>query len=353
MFMAAIAMVLTVFNACTKDELPVDKKSSMEMSSKKPDVYLENDYLVVKNFEAVDSLKKTLQNKSLEEQASWENQLGLKSAKTFRAQVSDKLGEFQNEADAENYAKELVKEGYFSMRDSSICYPFYNYSWDCILNKNGVIKIGDVLYCFQKDAQISILDGKVKTLNQFLSKPESCDTAIVKVYSLLKLKSTTPTNYGTVKSNTMPSAGGGVRWTLSFCYDKVTSQINVPGSIDPITVQTGLHYYLYFHEQKHGTFGWRDSRDIFYYQHISYSFGGCKDPYTNVYFGSTSNMTPAPGYSQLNTTSLANVYVDVHGWLFSGALSPIPPSYTGPVIYNFSGNGYTDYISTVLNLTIN
>jgi hypothetical protein len=36
MFMAAIAMVLTVFNACTKDELPVDKQVSGKLSSKKP-----------------------------------------------------------------------------------------------------------------------------------------------------------------------------------------------------------------------------------------------------------------------------------------------------------------------------
>lgn len=210
MFMAVIAMVLTVFNACTKDELKTSPDEAIAKTGK-ADVYLENDYLVVKDFEAIDSLKKTLQNKSLEEQSSWENQLGLKSAKTIRAQASDKLAECTTQQQAESYARELVKEGYFSMRDSSMCYPFYNYSWDCVLNKHGVIKIGSVLYCFQKDAQISIIDGKTKTLNQFLSKPESCDTALVKVYSFPKLKSTTPTNYGEVAWNRAYSAGEGVR----------------------------------------------------------------------------------------------------------------------------------------------
>lgn len=353
MFMAAIAMVLTVFNACTKDELKTPSDEGIAKTSK-ADVYLENDYLVVKNFEAVDSLKKTLQNKSLEEQSSWENQLGLKSAKIFRAQASDKLAGFTNEQQAETYARELVKEGYFSMRDSSMCYPFYNYSWDCVLNKNGVIKIGDVLYCFQKDAQISIIDGKVKTLNQFLSKPESCDTALVKVYSSPKLKSTTPTNYGEVAWNRIYSAGGGVRWTLSFCYDKVTmNTFDAWGN--PITVQIGLHYYLYFHEQKKRTFGWGDSGDIFYHQHLSYNLGGNYDPYQGDYCTNFTNMTPATVYTQVNTTSLANVYLDVYAWLFNGALSPIPSSYPGPapIINNFSCNGKTNYILETLNLTIN
>jgi hypothetical protein len=354
MVLAAIAVVLTVFNGCSKDELPMDNKVNEELNSKKADVYLENDYLVVKSFEVVDSLKKTLQNKSLGEQSSWEDQLGLKSAKIFRAQASDKLAEYTNPQQAESYAKELVIEGYFSMRDSSMCYPFYNFSWDCILNKNGVIKIGDVLYCFQKDAQISVIDGKVKTLKQFLSKPESCDTALVKVYSFPRLKSTTPTNYGEYAWNRGYSAGGGVRWTFTFRYDPVT-MVMYDAWGNGFTVQIGLKYYLYFHEEKKRTFGWGDSSDIFWHQHLSYNLGGNYDPFQGGNSTNFTNMTPAPGYTQVNTTAYANVYLDVKGWLFNGALSPIPPSYPGtaPIINNFSCNGYTSYMTTPLNLTIN
>ena len=265
--------MLTVFNACKKDELKTTPETGIAKTSKS-DVYYENDYLVVKNFQAVDSLKKTLQNKSLEEQSRWENQLGLKSAKMFRAQASDKLAEYTNQQQAETYAKELIKDGYFSMKDSSMCYPFYNYSWDCVLNKNGVIKIGDVLYCFQKDAQISIIDGKVKTLNQFLSNPKSSDTALVKVYSFQKLKSTLtlPTNYGEYAWNRGYSGGGGVRWTFTFRYDPVTMVMYDAGG-NGFTVQIGLKYYLYFHCEKKRTFGWGDSSDIFWYQRISYNWG--------------------------------------------------------------------------------
>ena len=355
MFLAAIAVVLTVFNACKKDELKTTLDEEIAKTSKS-DVYSENGYLVVKSFEVVDSLKKTLQNKSLEEQSRWENQLGLKSAKTFRAQASDKLAEYTNLQQAETYARELIKEGYFSMNDSAMCYPFYNYRWDCILNKNGVIKISDVLYCFQKDAQIAILDGKMKTLNQFLSKPESCDTALVKVYSFQKLKSTSiiPTNYGVVASKRTYSSGGGVRWDLALCYEKVTGPgLSPTGQL--ITVQTGVHYYLYFHEQKKGTFSWRDSGDIFHHQHLSYNMGGNYDPIQGNYSTNFTNMTPAAYYTQVNTSSLSNVYLDVNGWYFNYVLSPMPSSYPGPapIINNFSCNGFTNYMYIPLNLTIN
>ena len=190
--LAALAVVLMTLGACQKDELKTIPDERIAKTGK-TDVFLENDYLVVKNSEAVDSLKKTLQNKSLEEQLRWESQLGLKSAKTFRAQASDKLAGFTNELQAETYARELVKEGYFSMRDSSMCYPFYNYSWDGVLNKNGVIKIDNVLYCFQKYAQSCVIDGMVETLIKFLRIAKSCDSVLVKVYYFPKLKSTSPT----------------------------------------------------------------------------------------------------------------------------------------------------------------
>ena len=253
-FVAMVAMGLSIFNACQKSDELVDQGVDVQLlEAIKPGVYSENGYLVVQNYETADSLRMMLQNKSLEEQSNWENQLGLKSAKTFRAQASDKLFGFENLTEAKKYAEELVNAGYFNMADSSLCYPFNDYTWDCILNKNGVIKIGGILYNFQKGAQISIIDGKVETLNQYLINPETCDTALVKIYSYSKLKSTLPTNYGTVKSITTYSAGGGIRWTYSLCLGMSTLQVpDAWGNL--ITVQTGLKYYLYFHEQKKKTF---------------------------------------------------------------------------------------------------
>ncbi|MBN2820349.1 MAG: hypothetical protein JXP36_15350 [Bacteroidales bacterium] len=349
------AISLSIFNACQKSDELIDQSINAQfIEATRPDVYSENGYLVLQNFESVDSLRMMLQNKSLEEQSNWENQLGLNSAKTFRAQASDKLFGFENLTEAKKYAEELVKVGYFNMADSSLCYPFNDYTWDCILNKNGVIKIGSVLYYFQKEAQISIIDGKIETLNQFLNNPEVCDTTLVKIYPYPTLKSTTPTNYGTVKSITTYSAGGGIRWTLSFCYGQVTMEV-LDAWGRRITVQNGLKYYLYFHEQKKKTFGWRDEQDIFFHQHLSYNLGGNYDSYQGGYSTNFTDMTPASSYSQVNTSELSNVYLDVKGWYLNAVLSPIPSSYPGtaPIINNFSCNGYTDYMVNPVNLTIN
>lgn len=353
---AMVIAGLSIFNACEKsDELINQSIDAQLLEATKPDVYFEDGYLVVQNFETADSLRIMLQNKSIEEQFSWGNQMGLKSAKVFRAQASDKLAGFENLADAKNYAKELIKEGYFNMTDSSLCYPFNNYIWDCILNKNGIIKIGDILYCFQKDAQISIIDGNEKTLNQFLSNPESCDTSLVKIYSYEKLKSTLPTNYGAVKSITKKSDGGGVRWTLSLCYDKAIMDAPIPGG-EKIKIQNGLQYYLYFHKEKKAIFGWRDSKGIFSYQHLNYNFGGNYDPYQGVYITPVKNMTPKANYTKLNDSELSNVYEHLHTWIFEWPLSPIPSSYSGtaPIINSFSGNGRLESIpNKIINLTIN
>ena len=81
MFMAAIAMVLTVFNACTKDELPAGKQVSGELNSKKPDVYLENDYLAFKNMNVVDSVINLLNGMTRQEKEAWEQKMGVTSAR--------------------------------------------------------------------------------------------------------------------------------------------------------------------------------------------------------------------------------------------------------------------------------
>lgn len=331
MLLAVIAMVLTVFNACTKDELPVDKQSS-----KKPDVYLENDYLVVKNFGAIDSLKKQLQNKSVAYQQSWENQLGFKSAKSFRVEISDKLASILNYNEAANYANKLAKEGYFSWNDSSLCYPFYNYSWDCILNKSGVIKIGDVLYCFQKDAQIAAVDGKIETLSQFLQNSQNCDLSLIKVVPFEKLKSTTPVNYGRVLENSVSE--DGTRFTLRLQWVRITQQVlNVNNQW--VTAQVGNKLELYFHHEKKVLFGWSDKRTRMFFKHLSANIGGNYDPIEGRYYTQWINNTPSTGFTELNPSDLANVYLDVYVALFQ-YYSNVYSSYSGPVIYDYRCQGY-------------
>lgn len=341
------------FNACTKDELKAPSDAEIAKVSK-ADVYLENGYLVVKNLEVVDSLKKLLHNSTIADQYSWEQKLGFKSAKSFRIQSSEKLASIQNQKIAENYITELIKDGYFSMQDSSLCYPFYNYSWDCVLNKNGLIKIGDVLYCFQKDAQVAILDGSSNTLNQFLVNGENYNKSLVKVFPFQKLKSTTPVNYGEVQNVVMYNSNNKKRFTLALLWEPVKIQVlNI--DLQWVTVQSGNMYQLYFHNQTKSLWWWNDNRTYFYNRHISFDFGGNYDPFIGLNFNRYTNNTPGSWY-QVNSTEVANEYHEVVRWEFGtwydeGTFL----SYPGATIYNFSCQGACDTFggyTNPLNLTI-
>ena len=57
--------------------------------------------------------------------------------------------------------------------------------------------------------------------------------------------------------------------------------------------------------------------------------GGNYDSYQGGYSTNFTDMTPAPDYTQINTSELSNVYLDVKEWIFEWPLSPIPSSYPG------------------------
>ena len=54
--LAMVATVLTIFNGCQKDELVSQLADEQLQAAVKPDVYVEGDYLVFKDFEVLDSL---------------------------------------------------------------------------------------------------------------------------------------------------------------------------------------------------------------------------------------------------------------------------------------------------------
>lgn len=351
LFAAFMAVSFVFFLACSKENLDDVSTGKVELSTASGDVYSENGYLVAQSFEDVDSLKSMLQNRSLDEQLAWDNQFGIKSAKIFRAQASDKLGELDNLADAKSYAMDLLEDGYFDMQDSSLCYPFYNYNWDCVLNKDGIIKIDSILYCFKKDRQIAVVDGRLETLNQYLNNPEDCDTALVKVERFMEPKSTIPTNYGQVYKVRTYSSGGGVRYDMILLFN----QVNVPYYLatgQKTTIQRAVEYQLYYHEEKKGMFGWRDSKDIFYLKLKEYQLGGNFDPHEGKSWERYTYSEDT--FTKLNSSSLANVYVDIMRWELFYTLSPIPSTYPGttPAINKFESEGKTDYMQTAVSFIV-
>ncbi|MDP2161110.1 MAG: hypothetical protein Q8K02_11545, partial [Flavobacterium sp.] len=74
--LAMVATVLTIFNGCQKDELVRQLANEQPQAVVKPDVYVENGYLVFKNMEAVDSVIQLLGKMTTTEKEAWEIKLG-------------------------------------------------------------------------------------------------------------------------------------------------------------------------------------------------------------------------------------------------------------------------------------
>jgi len=326
-------MVLTFFNACQKDELEVDPAGETVLQEK-PDIYLEENYLVFKNFETVENTLNELNNQSFEAKQQWETQLGFKSAMTYRSELSNKLEAMDDLPTAEKFISELASKGYFSMQDSCLSYPFYNVSWNGVLNPNGLVKIGDVLYCFQEDKQIIILDGSKSTLTRYLSS-DKIDDGVVKVISSIKTRSVGTQGYGELGQVVgYKDLNYYHRLIVTLYYEAIT--IKDP-EIPENYIQTGVKLYLSYHSYRKKLWYWLDYNTLFYYKNAIWSIGGNYDHnFARRFPTSTRNNTPVE-WTQLNTSKAPSYEYVIYTYNFGTGnwYSPVTDRYPGPVIDAF------------------
>ncbi len=152
---AMVAMSLTIFNGCQKDELNVsqlaDEAEPQEVV--KPDVYVEADYLVFKDFETLDSFKKDLNQMTKEQTQELEKKLGFISAFSFKNKAMEKVEQL-SDSELTSYLLKLASKGYFSKDEGEFVYPFYNESYAKVLNVDGKVKIAKTFYQFQGTTEI-------------------------------------------------------------------------------------------------------------------------------------------------------------------------------------------------------
>lgn len=153
---AMVIAGLSIFNACEKsNELevrqPTDNAQSQEAI--KPGVYSENGYLVFKDFETLDSLKKVLNTLTTEELNNFEKEFGFTSAYSYRMDFLNK-SDGMNESELINHLAKVSNEGYFDQGRKEFVYPFYNESYAKLLNPNGKVKIDKTFYQFKGDVEI-------------------------------------------------------------------------------------------------------------------------------------------------------------------------------------------------------
>jgi hypothetical protein len=273
--MAAIAMVLTVFNGCTKEEL---KTSPDEVIAKtgKADVYLENGYLAFKNMNAVDSVTNVLSKMSRQEKDAWEQKIGLKSA---RAEYDKLFDEYEKLTSYEEFQKfkskyaDQLKFNEMDETDCSIDYPFASTFFRPVLNNKGVFKVGLSLFKFTKENQIIVLDGDMKKLENL--RDYSNDKNVIQNTNLKVARS----NNGFIMMDQFidecPFLPKQAYWTTGD--RRVLNQLTIDMWVywedtDPfLIVSKGYKFCLKQNAQKKSWLvGWRNYATIYEFKNVNY-----------------------------------------------------------------------------------
>ncbi len=142
--LAFTAMVFMLFSACQEDELKTEAGSHV-ISGTKPDVYLENDYLVFKNMSAVDSVIQALDCMTRQEKDAWEQQMGFKSARSGFEKLFDEYETVSTKEEFLAFKKKYSTQLKFNEMDETDCsidYPYTCTYYTSVMNNEGVFKWG-------------------------------------------------------------------------------------------------------------------------------------------------------------------------------------------------------------------
>lgn len=165
LFLASMMALLTVFNGCQKEEPVVSQLtdgSATPLLAAKPDVYVENGYLVFKDLNAVNSAVKSLNEMSSEQVDVFEKQHGFESARTYFSKIfkeSEQITTVEGIVSFKEKYKNILKWSEIDPEDYSFDYPFYFTNFVPVINKDGLIKIGKSLFKYNKENRITLIDG--------------------------------------------------------------------------------------------------------------------------------------------------------------------------------------------------
>ncbi len=330
-----VATVLTIFNGCQKDELVSQLADEQLQEAVKPDVYVKGDYLVFKDFEVLDSLSKELNNKADETIKDFESKIGFKSAYSYLKELKNKA-EGLSESEIPNYLETVSKKGYFDKENNDFVYPFTNESFATVLNPQGKVQIGKIIYRFEGTTEIITadlngLENKTGIMN--VEKRISLDT------NIKQLKSA-----DVILKEVLIGTTGSLRCKLEFKRDYIILYDLLNGQ--PVIVGFNWRYYHRFYSYNQGKLFKSDRDTYFNWKTQQLQIGGDRIsppdflpaiyyPYLNYY-----NANP---YTQ-RSTELEAVYTFV---VYEGTTyTPAPGN--PPSVYNVNiSDFWSDYISNI------
>lgn len=329
-----VATVLTIINGCQKDEMVSQLADEQLQAAVKPDVYVEGDYLVFKNYEALDSLSKELNNKADETIKDFESKIGFESAYSYLKDLKNKA-EALPESEIPNFLETANKKGYFDIENNDFVYPFNNESFATVLNPQGKVQIGKTIYRFEGATEIVTADltgfENVKEIKD-LEKKILLDKGI----TLLKSGDVT------VKE-VLIGTTGSLRCKLEFKRDYIIlyDYIPVNGQLVWGIVGFNWRYYHRFYSYNQGRLYKSDRDTYFNWKTTQLEIGGdLIAPNLYYYYLNYYNANP---YTERSTEKKA-----VYTFVVYGAYTFTPAPGNPPTALNVNiSDFWSDYISNI------
>ena len=172
-----ILCVVLILYSCNKNELSVNNTMPVLFETESsmikeiiPDVFVENGYLVLKDLQVRDSIANLLSEMTDEERVTWERSLGFESAQTHYAYYFEKYDNVTSEEECVQFAKDFASVLQITRDEEGLIdvdYPFNPQGYECILNKDGKVKVGLAMYVYKNDRRIVIYDATPTMIVKF------------------------------------------------------------------------------------------------------------------------------------------------------------------------------------------
>jgi len=161
--------LIILFASCEKDMESKNILLSHKTNIEEVEVESENDYLVLKSFEDANSLASILQNYNIDRLKDWTKSLNILSMREYFDGINNLALSLTNSDSVSLIVEELKQNGYFNHNDSSVCYPIFDPKWSSILNKDGIIKIENIIYKFLDKDMVYTEENNIEKLKQVKS----------------------------------------------------------------------------------------------------------------------------------------------------------------------------------------
>lgn len=344
MFLVAIAIVLTVFNGCQKDELKTAPDEGIAKTSKS-DVFLENGYLAFKNMNAVDSVMNVLAQMSRTEKDAWEQKIGLKSARYEFDKLFDEYDKLASYEEFVKFKAKYSKQLKFNEMDETDCsidYPYVCSYYRTIMNYKGIFKVGLSLCQYTNENQIIVLDGN---MNKLLNLDNYADDKSIIISTKLKDGGVNNETELISEFASFDPSNNNNRWWINSAKDrkllnelKVAKMVswNQPVAGGPIYTTKSCSFYLRQYGLKKSWLGyWKSYSTVYEFKNpvikvqnlptvnVNFTNGGTSPETSSDYIWNLYDFQEVMTYTWLNLSYLRPIF-SMQGDVSSRGFNGVP-----------------------------